>query len=141
MSQHIATRPDTTPLSDQQKRRMLRKVRRRAHRCGGCGGRRFHVGDALYVGFLFLSEERDAYLVALTCARAGCPVPHTAIRSHAAELFGPQQDRPSDAGEAAEPPVLLCVVVWFLVVVRGVARWHEARELWPLRPPGSTPQQ
>ena len=38
------------------------------------------MGDALFLGFLFLSEERDEYMVALTCTNPDCRTPMTGIR-------------------------------------------------------------
>ncbi len=40
----------------------------------------FDVGHALYLGYLFLDEDDDAYMVALTCRNRDCPKPRTAIR-------------------------------------------------------------
>lgn len=72
-------RPEITALANEQKKKVHTWVRRRRVRCGACGHKKFLVGDALFVGFLFLSEEPDAYIVALTCTNPGCPAPHTGI--------------------------------------------------------------
>ena len=73
---------DNKRLDENEKRRVLEKARERGFACEGCGSKDFEVGDALYLGFLFLSEDRDAYMVALTCENPGCPAPRTGIRLH-----------------------------------------------------------
>jgi hypothetical protein len=69
-------------LTEEQRRRVLLKVEENGVVCGSCGSVDFEVGEALYLGFLFLSEDRDAYMVALTCKDAGCESPRTGIRLH-----------------------------------------------------------
>jgi hypothetical protein len=81
-------RPELTVLTDEQKHRVLRQVRRRQGSCRHCGGEKFLVGDALYLGFLFLSEDTDAYMVALTCTNPACSAPHTGIRLPESEFRG-----------------------------------------------------
>ncbi len=73
---------DNRELTEEQKRRVLRKVEERGFACGSCGSGEFEVGDALYLGFLFLSEDPDAYMVALTCQSPDCESPRTGIRLH-----------------------------------------------------------
>ncbi len=73
---------DNRELTEEQKRRVLRKVEERGFACGSCGSGDFEVGNALYLGFLFLSEHQDAYMVALTCKGRGCESPRTGIRLH-----------------------------------------------------------
>jgi hypothetical protein len=73
-------RPEITALTDEQRERILGHVRRRRETCRHCAGDEFLVGDALYLGFLFLSEDQDAYMVALTCTNPACPAPHNGIR-------------------------------------------------------------
>jgi hypothetical protein len=80
-------RPEITVLTKAQQDRVLRQIRRRRGTCRHCDGNEFLVGDALYLGFLFLSEERDAYMVGLTCTNSGCPAPHTGIRLPAAKFL------------------------------------------------------
>lgn len=81
------TRPELTVLTDEQKHRVLRQVRRRRGSCRHCGGEEFLVGDALYLGFLFLSEDTDAYMVALSCTNSTCSAPRTGIRLSESELW------------------------------------------------------
>lgn len=73
-------RPEITMLTDGQKNRILDEMRRKAGTCPACGGKEFIVGDALYLGFLYVSENLDAYMIALTCTNPGCPAPRTGIR-------------------------------------------------------------
>ena len=73
---------DNRVLTEEQKRRVLRKTEEKEVVCGDCGSRDFEVGEALYLGFLFLSERQDAYMVALTCKEPGCESPRTGIRLH-----------------------------------------------------------
>ncbi len=69
-------------LTEEQRRRVLLKVEERGVACRSCGSVDFEVGEALYLGFLFLSEDGDAYMVALTCKDAACESPRTGIRLH-----------------------------------------------------------
>lgn len=73
---------DNRELNEEQKRRVLLKTQERGASCGSCGSGDFEVGEALYLGFLFLSEAQDAYMVALTCKEPGCESPRTGIRLH-----------------------------------------------------------
>jgi hypothetical protein len=74
-------------LSGKQKGRVLYRVRKRGFRCGNCGSEDFEVGEALELGFLFLSEEHDTYMVALTCRERGCEAPRTGIRLRGHEFL------------------------------------------------------
>ena len=74
-------------LDQDQKRRVLEKVRERGFTCVSCGSGDFEAGEALYLGFLFLSEDEDAYMVALTCENPGCEAPRTGIRLHEADFL------------------------------------------------------
>jgi hypothetical protein len=78
--------PDLDPLTESERERVRRRLAEGGFRCGACGGDEFGVGDAVYLGFLFLSEETDAYMIGLTCANPRCPAPHTGIRMHEREL-------------------------------------------------------
>ncbi len=73
---------DNREITEDQKRRVLRRVEERGFTCASCGSGDFEVGEALYLGFLFLSENPDAYMVALTCEGRGCESPRTGIRLH-----------------------------------------------------------
>lgn len=79
--------PDNQTLDEAQKSRVLEKVGERNFTCGSCGSEDFEVGDALYLGFLFLSEDHDDYMVALTCKEPDCEAPRTGIKLHGAEFL------------------------------------------------------
>jgi len=74
-------------LTEGQKRRVLGKIEERDLTCGSCGSDDFEVGEALYVGFLFLSEDHDNYVVALTCTNTDCRTPRTGIKLRGAEFL------------------------------------------------------
>lgn len=74
-------------LTEDQKRKVLRKAEERGFACGRCGSGDFEVGEALYVGFLFLSEDHDNYVVALTCKNPDCRKPRTGIKLRGAEFL------------------------------------------------------
>lgn len=82
-----ASRPDITPLTTDQKKRVLEQVCNRRGSCRCCGSTTFTVGDALYLGYLFLSEDQDAYMVGLCCTNPHCPTPHTGVRLPAAQFL------------------------------------------------------
>lgn len=83
-------RPELSRLDPRECERVCLLVRRRRLRCPHCGGRRFEIGDALYLGFLFVSAELDEYMVALTCTNRSCPSPRTGVQLHSGEFL----DRP-----------------------------------------------
>ncbi len=74
-------------LTDDQRERVLREAEERGFACGCCGSGEFKVGKALYVGFLFLSENHDNYVVALTCKNRDCRTPRTGIKLKGAEFL------------------------------------------------------
>jgi hypothetical protein len=80
-------RPEIEDLNANQKRRVLRKVRERGFTCGSCGSKDFEVGEALYLGFLFLNEDNDTHMVALTCKKPDCESPRTGIKLHEADFL------------------------------------------------------
>ncbi len=73
-------RPELIGLDPAARERVLQQIAVKDGHCEACGATDFAVGDALYLGFLFLNEEADAYLVALTCRNPDCPKPRSAIR-------------------------------------------------------------
>jgi hypothetical protein len=86
---------DNTRLDETQKSRVLEKVEERGFTCQTCGSTGFEVGDSLYLGFLFLSEDHDDHMVALTCTNPDCGLPRTGIRLHEADfLEEPSTDVP-----------------------------------------------
>lgn len=92
-------RPENIALSEQQKRNVTTQVRRKNLTCGSCGTKDFVVGDALYLGFLFLNEKHGTYMVALTCTRTDCPTPRTGIRLHESKFLG--TSTPASRGDSA----------------------------------------
>lgn len=80
-------RPELTALTDAQKQQVLDQARRQGKACADCGAHDFVVGDALYLGFLFLSAAQDAYMVALSCLNPACTAPRTGITLHEAEFL------------------------------------------------------
>jgi hypothetical protein len=87
-------RPEAITLTPGEQSRVLEQARARHAACGRCGNAEFAVGDALYLGFLFRSEDPDAYMVALTCTNPACPVRHTGIRLHRAQFLSEASPRP-----------------------------------------------
>lgn len=81
-------RPEKITLTQAQRERVRERAKERDFICGGCGSGQFTVGDTLYLGFLFLDEETDVYMVALTCQAPDCQSPRTGIKLHEHDLFG-----------------------------------------------------
>ncbi len=78
---------ENKPLDESEKRRVMEKAGERSFACGSCGSEDFVVGDALYLGFLFLSEDSGNYMVALTCKNPDCGAPRTGIKLHESEFL------------------------------------------------------
>jgi hypothetical protein len=76
----IARRPELVSLNSAERECVLKQVAAKGGHCESCGGTDLEVGDALYLGFLFLDEDDDAYMVALTCRNPDCSKPRTGIR-------------------------------------------------------------
>ncbi|MGV0698021.1 hypothetical protein [Mycolicibacter sinensis] len=87
MTTDTAARPELTDLEAAARERVSDLLRVRGGHCAACGGTEFEVGQALYLGFLFLDEDDDAYLVALDCRNPSCPQPRTAIRLRRKEFL------------------------------------------------------
>ena len=73
-------RPELISLKPSDCDRVLAQVAAKGGHCETCGATDFNIGHALYLGYLFLDEDDDAYMVALTCRNPECAQPHTAIR-------------------------------------------------------------
>ena len=80
MADHAMVRPELVSLEPADRDRVLAHVAAKGGYCEACGATDFEVGHALYLGFLFLDEDDDAYMVALTCRNPKCRQPHTGIR-------------------------------------------------------------
>ncbi|MGP4022574.1 hypothetical protein [Actinomadura sp. 3N407] len=100
------TRPELTVLTGKQRDRVAKRLRRHRTRCAGCGSAEFDVGDALYLGFLFRSEQQDMYLVGLTCTDPACPAPRIGVRMQETDLFEPGEEPAGgrEPGRAGAPP-------------------------------------
>jgi hypothetical protein len=79
MTETVAVRPELISLVPVDRDRVVEQMAAKGGHCENCDGTDFEVGHALYLGFLFLDEDIDAYLVALTCRNPECGR-HTAIR-------------------------------------------------------------
>lgn len=71
--------PELTALDATARERVAAQIAAKGGYCECCGATEFDVGDALYLGFLFLDEDRDAYMIALTCRNPDCAKPRTGI--------------------------------------------------------------
>lgn len=80
MADHAMVRPELVSLDPADRDRVLAQVEAKGGHCEACGATDFEVGHALYLGFLFLDEDDDAYMVALTCRNPKCVQPRTGIR-------------------------------------------------------------
>lgn len=72
MGDDVMPRPELVTLEPVARQRVLDQIAAKGGSCGSCGGTDFDVGAVLYLGFLFLDEDDDAYMVALTCRSRGC---------------------------------------------------------------------
>jgi hypothetical protein len=89
-------RPELVRLDSDSRERVLQQVAAKGGHCECCGAVDFNVGEALYLGFLFLDEDQDAYMVALTCRNPECARPRTAIRLRDRDFL-----RPGEGADAA----------------------------------------
>jgi hypothetical protein len=72
-------RPELIALDPASRERVLAQIAAKGGYCDCCGEKDFDVGDGLFLGFLFLDEDHDAYMVALTCRNPDCAKPRTGI--------------------------------------------------------------
>jgi hypothetical protein len=79
MTDDAMVRPELISLKPIARQRVMDQVAAKGGHCESCGATNFTVGHALYLGFLFLDEDDDAYLVALTCDNPDCAKPRTGI--------------------------------------------------------------
>ncbi len=70
---------ELTTLDTAARQRVSEQIAAKGGYCECCGATEFDVGDALYLGFLFLDEDCDAYMVALTCRNPDCAKPRSGI--------------------------------------------------------------
>jgi hypothetical protein len=81
-------RPELIALDQTARERVSDQVAAKGGHCESCGATEFDVGDALYLGFLFLDEDQDAYMVALTCRNPDCAKPRSGIVLPEQEFLG-----------------------------------------------------
>ncbi|HEU5007090.1 MAG TPA: hypothetical protein VFT67_08970 [Jatrophihabitantaceae bacterium] len=93
-------RPELIQLDTRERERVRALVRSRRMRCPACDGRRFEVGDTLYLGFLFVDTDLDEYMVALTCTNPRCPAPRTGVQLREHEFLEHQRPREKATGPA-----------------------------------------
>ncbi len=72
-------RPELIALYPAARERVWAHIAAKGGYCECCGAKDFDVGDAMYLGFLFLDEDSDAYIIALTCRNPDCAKPRTGI--------------------------------------------------------------
>lgn len=89
--QQLGVRPELISLDEPARQRALELIGAKGGHCEACGATDFAVGDAMVMGFLFLDEGPDAYMVALTCRNPECPKPRTAIRLCGKEFLSEEQ--------------------------------------------------
>jgi hypothetical protein len=65
-------RPELISLVPADRDRVVAQLAAKGGHCESCGQTDFEVGHALYLGFLFLDEDNDVYMVALTCRNPEC---------------------------------------------------------------------
>jgi hypothetical protein len=96
-------RPELVELCVASRRRVLEQIAAKGGHCEACGATDFAVGDALYMGFLFLNEDHDAYMVSLTCRNPDCPNPRTGIRLLGKEFLTEEEALSAVARESSIP--------------------------------------
>ena len=79
MTKEVPVRPELIQLNQAARQRVCHQIAIRGGCCEVCGAKDFDVGDALFLGFLFLDEDPEAYMIALTCRNRGCIKPRTGI--------------------------------------------------------------
>lgn len=97
-------RPELVSLNVAEREAVLEQVGAKGGHCEACGGTEFDVGDALYLGFLFLDEDNDAYMVALTCRNPDCPKPRTGIKLPEKDFLSRSADEARAASWTVELP-------------------------------------
>ncbi len=79
MTDPDGVRPELIILKPDARQRVSEQISAKGGHCECCDETDFEVGYALYLGFLFLDEDDDAYMVALTCRNPDCAQPRTGI--------------------------------------------------------------
>jgi hypothetical protein len=68
----IDDRPELIALDPTARERVSAQIAAKGGYRECCGAKDFDVGDALFLGFPFLDEDTDAYMVAPTCRNPDC---------------------------------------------------------------------
>lgn len=89
----VPARPELVGLDPAERQRVLTYIESRGGFCKSCAGNEFDVGAALYLGFLFLDEDSDAFMVALSCRNPGCRQRHTGVVLHENDFRARHADR------------------------------------------------
>lgn len=97
-------RPELVSLNVAEREAVLKQLSAKGGQCEACGATEFDVGDALYLGFLFLDEDNDAYMVALTCRNPDCPKPRTGIKLPEKDFLSRSADEARAASWTVELP-------------------------------------
>ena len=97
-------RPELVSLEPADRDRVLVQVAAKGGHCEACGATDFEVGHALYLGFLFLDEDDDAYMVALTCRNPKCTQPRTGIRLRGKDFLSGDETQARAATWLASAP-------------------------------------
>ena len=84
-------RPELIGLDAAARGRVVEQIAAKGGYCEACGATDFAVGHAMIMGFLFLDEDADTYMVALTCRNPDCPKPRTGIKLCGKDFLSPQQ--------------------------------------------------
>lgn len=87
----MATRPELISLDPQACERVQEQIAAKGGHCEACGATDFAVGHAMIMGFLFLDEDADAYMVALTCRNSECPKPRSGIKLCGKDFLSDEQ--------------------------------------------------
>lgn len=90
-TERLGVRPELIRLDPAACQRVLEQIAAKGGYCEACGATDFAVGDAMIMGFLFLDEDADAYMVALTCRNPECPKPRTGIRLRGKDFLSEEQ--------------------------------------------------
>lgn len=97
----VGVRPELISLDEVARHRVLEQIAAKGGHCEACGATDFAIGGALHLGYLFLNEEADAYMVALTCRNPDCPRPRSAIKLRDTEFLTYAEGASDACGDAA----------------------------------------
>lgn len=86
MPDDVLTRPELIRLDEAARQRVSDQIKAKGGFCECCGSADFRVGHALHLGYLFLNEDNDAYMVGLVCRNPDCAKPRTGIVLHEDEF-------------------------------------------------------